>query len=329
LKLPRLGIKECEQLNPIHIGPIVVTAGKIPLPNFIDNPVNNNFEDFRLSKDQNQFVFRNYSNDWRLTSFDNPGIQQAPAYDAFHADWNPQNENEVAFVLQQKIDNAWKTKSLVSRNTETYEQTILHEVVDPDAYWIHEIKYALNENSIYFKSNKDHGGTGTYDHLIYENIFRLNIETKEIEMISDFTPEGFEISDYVEDPNSPGNFYILGGIYGEDSPPVVGFPFPRDKIDAYYFDSTSKLRTKIFDTDYEEKYISIDGRGENLVFVSNQTGLEELWSFNLMTQEMKQITNRIETSPSYRWHHINWISDTEFMVFVEHEGVDKFAVYSL
>lgn len=316
-------------LNPIHLGPYAVTAGKVPLPTFNDNtlPTNVSIEDFRLSKDGNQVVARNYANDWRHTSFTS-NSQFLISQDAFHGEWSTQNENEVAFVLQQKIDNAWKTKSLVRFDTETNNQEVLHEVVDPDEYWIHEFHYSQDGKSIYFQSNKNIGDAG-YDNLIYENIFELDLETKELIQVTEFYSEKFEMKDFIEDPLRPGNFYILGGTYGDESPGIGGILITEDRVDVYYYDAKSNTKTPILMTDYEEQYLSIDGRGENLVFVSNQTGFKEVWAYNLSTQDYKQLTNRTDTKPSYRWHYFNWISDTEFMVFVEHLGVKKFAVYSL
>ncbi len=316
-------------LNPIQLGPFAVTAGVIPLPTFIQNtlPPSVSIEDFRLSKDGNHMVVRNYANDWRHTSL-NSNSNYNIAVDAFHGEWSTQDDNEVAFVLQHIIDNAWKSKSLIRINTENNNQEILHEVDDTEDYWIHEFHYSLDGESIYFQSNKDIGDVG-YDNRIYENIFHLDLETKELKQITDFYPEEFEMRDFIEDPQRPGNFYILGARYGDKSPGFGGFLVVEDRIDIYYYDAATQTRTPVLMTDYKEEHLSIDGTGENLVFVSNQTGFKELWAYNLSTKEYKQLSNRTDTSPSYRWHHINWISDSEFMVFVEHLNVDKFAVYSL
>lgn len=320
----------CE-LDSIESRVISVTAGEISLPQFLDNPMpssQNTFEDFRVSPDGDKFIFRNHSNDWFLTSLSNPSSISNIGNNAFYANWNPQSNEEVAFVFQRIIGITWKTESLSTFDINSNTEQVLHSVDNPDDYWIHEFQYSLDGAAMYFMSNKDNGSVTSQEKAVYDNILKFDLQTGEIEALSDFLPEDFDISDFVEDPLQPGNFYVLGGMFNEtiDQPGVLG---SQRRIDVHYYNSGSRILSPILITDHKEQNISIDPIGANLVFASDKSGSSDLWVYNLETQHQGQISSRKSYSPSYRWHHLNWISDSEFMVYVEHEGTDKFAVFKI
>jgi len=307
-----------------------VIAADIDVPSFIASPLpasQSNFEDFRLASDGDQFAFRDYSNDWALSSFSDPSIRPL-ARDAFYAEWNPNNDQEISFVTQQLVDvyksvQGWRTKSLITTDITTFSDNELHVVEDPEAYWIHEYHYSLDGTSIYFMSNKDNGGVTVTEKQVYDNIWKLDLATQEIVAISDLLPVDYDIFDFVEDPLRHGNFYFTGGAYNDSAT----LPNIKQGLDVHYYDAATEMITPILTSEASETNISIDPTGKELVLTSNRSGSKELWTYELSTQNMRQITDQSLYKPSYRWQHINWISDNEFMVYVEHEGVNKFAVF--
>ncbi|MBK8622439.1 MAG: PD40 domain-containing protein [Saprospiraceae bacterium] len=66
--------------------------------------------------------------------------------------------------------------------------------------------------------------------------------------------------------------------------------FNSDRIDIHY-NSVDKTIKPIFISDYQENHISVDPRGDNLIYVSNRSGNHEIWCYNLSSHQVKQITN--------------------------------------
>lgn len=326
----KLNALHCE-LDPVVSSVKVINAGEVELPDFVDN-FNQQFEDFRLAPDGEQYIYRTFDNDWYLSSLGNPGAGSKIMTDAFHAEWNPQNSLEIAYVKQTKVDvspslQGITSKALMLLDLSTGEESELHTIEHlhnfstgehhPEQYWIHEIQYALDGNSIYFITNKDNGSSSSYEKSVFENIYILDIATKSIEAITDFLPISFDLSDFIEDPLRPGNFYVLGKI--EDS----------DYADIFYLDkSTQELRT-ILSTDARKERISINPSGQVLTFSSFRTGYNEVWSYNVLTEEMIQITNSKAYTPTFKWHFYNWIADNEFVTYLEYNDVHGFGYFIL
>lgn len=318
-----------------------VFARKIPFPILIDN-IGNGFEDFRLSPDGDQFIYRSYTNNWYLSSLSNPQAGVKIIDDAFYAQWNPNSTTEISFVQQTSVNvlpnlQGTTSKYLKTIDITTNHETVLHEIEHlsefndehkPEQYWIHEFHYSINGTDIYFTSNKDNGSSTNLEKKVFNNIWKLDLATGSIESLSDFLPDEFEIRDFIEDPRNLGNFYITGSTFGEKV--LMEAPlFNSDRIDIHYYNSVDKTIKPIFISDHQENDISIDPRGDNLIYVSDRSGNNEIWCYNLSSQQVKQITNGATYSPAFRWHHLNWISDTEFMTYVRQDGDFKIAIFSI
>lgn len=319
----------------------IVSTRNVPLPQFIDNPLPVAFEDFRLAPDGDRFIYRSSSDTWYLTSFSNPVSGNQVFKDVFHAHWSKSQNDKIAGVEKIEVSilpnlNGLASKTLISKDLVNVNEEVLHEIENhwdfnndihnPDLYWIHEFQYSLDGNSIYFLSNKNNGSANVTEQKVFDNIWKLDLTTNNIEPMSDFLPINFELIDFVEDPKQQGNFYVLGGIYGEE---IEGDMFFEDRVDVHYYNSFDQSLTEILRSDAKENYLSIAPNGENLVFVSDRTGLSELWSYNLNTQKHRQITSGKSYSPSWKWHYLNWISETKFMCFVRHNETSKFAVFDI
>lgn len=320
----------------------MVKVGLLPLPSFIDNPLSTNFEIFSLGPDGDKFLYRSSSDNWYMTSFSNPVQRKKVVDDSFSAKWNPHNDNEIIYREKQYIQitsntNGVTSKSLMAVNLQDESKNPLHEISEymdfgsefkPEQYWIHDFNYSLDATSIYYKSNKDNGSNTLTEKKVFNNIWKLNIATKEIQQVSDFLPLNFEIKSFVEDPKSPNNFYVLGGINGEVVE-IEGALFNPDQVDVYYYNSTDQSLQLILETIYEEDFLDINPSGENLLIMNSSSGKGELWSFDLMSKSLSQITQ----SDSYRFnkhrYYPNWISDTEFMVSLIHEDDLKLAIFKI
>lgn len=311
-----------------------ILAGEIPQPKFINSPswiTNTYFEDFRLSPLGNQLIVRNNSNDWFIASFDDSNIGNKIAENAFYAQWNPNKATEISVVENIKLESvsAITSKRLVAVDINSASRTILHEITHPwdfnydslnsKIYWIHNFHYSLNGDAIYFASNKDNGATNLQEKSIYNNIWKLDLQTKEIEPLLDLLSLEIDLHAFIEDPKQNGNFYLYG------------YSFAIGKTSIYYYDTQDKTLSLIHPIQGRplRRNISIDPLGKNILYTSDRTGQNEIWSYNLTTNQLKQITNSNTYYPLNRWFHINWISDNEFLTLLEHDNQRKFAVFSI
>lgn len=330
------------------VSPIVsVTVQNIPLPTFIENPLafeRYEFEDFRIAPNGDQFMYRNNYNDWYLSSFSNPKKGNRIFDSAFFGSWNPYNQSELSFVSQASIVTeagipGSVSDKLSSLDLNTRVETVRHQISNlwsfssdhiPEEYSIHEFFYGLDERSIYFSSNKDNGSTTRYEKSVFENLWKLDLESNDIEPLSDFLAVQFDLDDFVEDPKRPGNFYLLGGM-DKETVETVGGLFALERIDVHYYDTQAQTLTAVFETDIEEKYLSIDPKGENLLFSSDLSGSLELWCYNIASQELKQISNSRVYIPRFDWKHLSWVSDNEFMTYVYYkpDKTYKFARFKI
>jgi|GEM_PF-4678396 len=316
-------------------------VGEIVLPQFIDNPLS--MEDFTLANNADQFIYRSTSDNWYLSSLSNPSRGQLIFEDVFRTRWNPKENHKVAGVENILVPilpnaNGSTSKYLVEYNLNTGTKEILHEIKDhmdfnndvysPELYWIHEFNYSLDEQSIYFMSNKNNGGSSIFDQKVYDNIWKLNLATKEIEKVTDFFPLEFDLVDFIEDPKSKGNFYISGGE--RDVPiEIDDNVYFVDQFDIHYYNSADKTITPIFVNEEKIEYLNIDPSGENLVFTTKTSGKHELRSLNISSQKQKQLTFSDTYRPLNKWSHINWISSNEFMTNVIQDGNLKFAKFKI
>ena len=308
-------------------------AGEIPLPKFIDAPSwgSNGYEDFRLSPLGNELIIRNNANNWFLASLEESNLRNQIAENAFNAQWNPYKATEIAIVEDIRLESisAITSKRLVAIDVNSAARTILHEITNPwdfrydslntELYWIHEFHYSLDGDAIYFMSNKDNKATDLQEKIIYNNIWRLDLQTKDIEPLSDFLSKKIELHDFIEDPKQKGNFYLSG------------YSFEMEKAAIYYYNTQEQTLSPIHQINERSiiRQVQIDPIGNHLLYTSDRTGENELWSYNLLTNQVKQITSSNTYYPLSRWLHLNWISDNEFMTLVNHDNKNKFGVFSV
>lgn len=316
-------------------------VGEIPLPQLTNNPLS--MEGFTLASDSDQFIYNTSSDNWYLSAMSNPSQGQLIFNDVTRTEWNPSESNKVAGVENTLVQilpnlNGSTAKYLVEFDLNTGIKEILHEIEDhmdfnnnvysPELYWIHQFHYSLDGQSIYFISNKDNGGSSIFDQKVYDNIWKLDLATKEIEALTDFFPLNYDLVDFVEDPKNKGNFYISGG---EKDVEVVTNDnvYYIDRVDIHYYNSDDKSITPVLISNEETEYLSIDPTGENLVLSTTNSGKHELRSFNILSQKQKQLTYSDEYKPLKKWSHINWISSSEFMTNVIQDGNLNFAKFSI
>jgi len=312
-------------------------VGDIPLPKFMDSPswiTDDYFEAFRLSPSGRQLIIRNNANDWFVTSLDDSNIEKKVAENAYYAQWNPQKAAEIAVVENIYIDSLSGTsvrgitsKRLVAIDVNTAARTILHEItnhwdyghdsLNTELYWIHEFHYSVDGDAIYFVSNKDNGAINLQEKSSYNNIWKLDLQTKEIEPLSDLLPLDIKLHAFTEDPKQKGNFYL------------TGYSSASQKASIYYYNTPEKMLSPVHQLDRSIGQLSIDPLGENLLYTSNSTGEDEIWRYNLLTNQFKQITSSNTYYPSSNWFHSNWMSDNEFLTLLKHNNKNRFAVFSV
>ncbi len=316
-------------------------VGEVLLPQLTSNPLP--MEEFTIGNDLNQIIYKTSSDKWYESSLSNPSQGQNILSDVVRAKWNPTESNKVAGVENILVPilenlNGSTSKYLVEYDLNTGTKEILHEienhmdfdneVYSPELYWIHEFYYSLDGQSIYFISNKDNGGSSIFDQKVYDNIWKLNLQTKEIEVITDFFPLDFDLIDFIEDPKNQGNFYLSGGKRNVEMI-ADGNSYFVNQMDIHYYNSFDKSITPVFENNEVKEYLSIDPTGEHLVFTTKSSGLYELRSLSIATDKQKQLTFSDDYRPLKKWTHLNWISSNEFTTIVSQDGNLNFATFSI
>lgn len=323
----------------------IAIPGSIRPPEFKESSLTAlpGFEDLRMSPDGDRFIYRNTSDDWYLSSISNPVKGKKVLENCSDASWNPLTDKHISGVTQTLVEirpnlNGVTSKSLISIDIDNNNEEVLHEIQtlwnfdtgihEPERYWLRNPQYATDAMHLYFVSNKDNGSSNVVEKQVYNNIWKLDLATKDIIPVTNFLPEGFEMSDYVEDPREPGNFYLTGGFYG-DKVEVESAFINEDRVDIFYYNAMSQSLTEILRTDEKENYIYINPTGELLVFNSDRTGTSELWSYHLNNRKFNQLSNSSDYKPTKRWQHINWISDSEFICGLNQDNEARLAVFQV
>ena len=315
-----------------HDSPIrSIVPGNVKFPRLVENPIQFNqdaVEDIRVSPNGNRFVFRRNTNDWRVGELNVIGSGKEVFQNAFQGEWNPNSSEDISFVQDTLVDileslQGRTSRALVNVNINTGEKDILHLITDvydfnddvfsPEQYWIHEFHYSLDGQSIHLLSNKENGSINTFEKKVYENLFRLDLKSKDLYPISDFLSAQFDLVDFIEDPKNHGNFYLIGG----------------ENNQLHYYDPDKRELSPIDLDDSSISNIHINPSGDYLLFTSSRTGRSELWSYHLSTKKLVQVTNGKFYFPSFRWQHLSWISDSEFMVYINMNDIWEFAIFEI
>ncbi len=309
----------CE-LDSVISKTIAIKPGESSLPDFSGKELPAGAERFQISNDNQSVIYRTTSDYWYITDWNNPIAGQQIFGRSFDARWLNDN-TKIAYVELLKQDNYLRSHKLNIYDSATQLTENLHTILNPEEYWIHNIKPSSNGKSIFFASNKDNGFSTSKEQKVYDNLWRIDLDTKVLTQLSDFLPIDFDVRDFKEDPLSPNNFYLLGG-------PYVDFSSER-KFDLYYYNTTDRSLTPILEDEFQESFIEVSPSGDKILFSSNRTGNDELWIYNLTTENLTQITDKHLYGTNSSWRNTIWKDNNTLLTYIFYNEEWKFGEFEV
>ena len=300
-----------------------VIAGEIPLPEVkqvIGLSSKNALEDIRLSPSKEKFIYLFNEDNWYLSSSSTFEIGNRIATNVVHANWHPTEESEVAFFESVLVDadsnmQASFVKTLKTLDLNSMDEKSLLSIPKLNDFQIRHFQYSLDGKNIYLLSNKDNGGTTDFERGFY-NLWRINLETGKMIVLSDFLPLFFHLTHFVEDPKQPGNFYLIGGDIDNLN-------------DIQYYNTKNRTMSPVLSINYLQWSLAIDPSGDHLLITTDKTGESEVWSYGLLSKQLRQITNSRDYTSPIRWQNLNWISENEFITPIIRGEEIQLAVFKI
>jgi len=307
-------------LDSITSSTLVISPGESDLPTISNNPLSVSIDEFQISTDKQQLLYRTVSDSWNLTSFNNPGVGTTLFGKSFDAIWLNE-DSKIAYVSLLKDGNFLRSHKLIILDPVSNEEEILHTIDNTEEYWIHSIVASLDGSSIYFKSNKDNGASTSQEKAVYDNIWKINLETKELEQLSNFLPLDFDLNDFQEDPLRPNNFYVLGGVYSDIS--------SERNFDLYYWNSNDKTLNPLLEDEFREYSININPDGTKLLLTSGRTGTSELWVYDVNTTALSQISDKSKYGKNAKWKNVIWKDNNTLLTYLYFEEIWQFVEFEV
>ncbi len=287
----------CE-LDSIVSQTLAIKPGENNLPILTNKSFPFLIDEYEISNDGQYVAYQlALERSWHITSFANPQLGLYLFDQSNDVAWLNDN-SRIAYVKLILEDNFVRSHKINIYDLSSYQEITLHTIPNPELYWIHSIETSLDGTSIFFKSNKDNGGSTPQERRIYDNIWKINIETGELEQLSDFLPVDFDLYSFKEDPLNPNSFYVLGGAYNDFS--------SERRTDLYYFNTTNQTLSPILEDEFRELDLVISPSGDKILLSSQRTGVSELWVYNINTSNLNQITDRHLYGNNVTWSNVFW-----------------------
>lgn len=271
-----------------------------------------------ISNDGEQVIYEAAHKElWYLTSFANPQSGTRLFGESYTPVWF-NDDSKIAYTKLLQEDNYIRSHKINIYDLSSNQETTLHTISNPKEYWIHSLEASVDGKSIFFKSNKDNGGT-TYQEKHIDNIWKINIETGELEQLSDFFLSNFTLSSFAEDPLKPNNFYVIGKYTSSNK----GF-------NLYYLNTTNQTLIPILEDSISSTFI-ISPSGNKILLSSERTGISEFWVYDVKTCNLSQITDGYygHFGRKYNWLEVSWKNNNTLLMYIRSKDEWRFAEFEV
>ncbi|NNE26659.1 MAG: hypothetical protein HKN09_07430, partial [Saprospiraceae bacterium] len=304
-------------LDSIVSGAIMIQPGPNQFPTLTGDVIISSVEKFRLSDDKQKVIYKPSSDEWYVADYNPMSSGKKLSDKSFHADWLPDNIHVACINLMRK-DNALYSHSIDLYNVETFQTTNLHTIENLGDYYMGGLQASLDGNALFFYSNKS---IGQSESTPLRNIWSLNMQSQELTKLTDFDAIDFEMTDFIEDPNNPNNFYIIGGDYE--------MYWSNRKYDIYYWNTIDQTLTPILLDAYYDKIESISPLGDKILLESSRSGRSEFWVYNLLSEQISQVSDwHLYGSNKFRTN-VEWTDNNTLLVHMslfDQKGFAEFKV---
>lgn len=215
--------------------------------------------------------------------------------DAYGVDW-ANSSKKFTYVSTTELTNVIYPAKLKIFDVELEtESTVLD--IDFNRFYATAPIFSANDQTIYFLSSEQNSNRTMYD------MWNIDISTKIKSRVSNFQALGFVSGENI-DLSSNGEYIYLDGTYNTSS----------------YINNIYKLNTStgelfpVIDSPWNDKVPNISPDDSKLAFISNRTGSDELWVFNVLTSKYQQISTDSAYQFDSRYTNIQWLNNNELIV---------------
>lgn len=239
-----------------------------------------------------------------LKSLSDPTVKTIDV-ETFGANWAPTG-NALVYIKYEAVGNSLYPKRLMQYDIEQDTSITLQEI-DYTKYYISSPQYFVDFETIVFSSSE--GNSEIY----LDDLWTLNIETKEKTKISDFEKAGVVLS-YGYDVSMNGdNIFISGYKTNSETYPT----------NIYKYETVTGSLTDLLVTRWRDERPTVSPDNSKIAFVSGRSGTSELWVYNLDSQKYSQITG----DNQYKFYgpnsYIQWLDENQLIINFYSDGLSK------
>lgn len=287
-------------------------------------PLNKSFplkiDEIQISNNNEHIIYQSTDRSWWLTSNDNPDRGEYLFEESFEALWLS-DDTRIAYVKLIREGIYIRSHKLNVFDISSKKERTLHTIQIPGEYAISSIEASTDGEHLYFRSSKDNGASTRKDSSVYTNIWKIHVETGDMEKLTDFLPVDFDLQDYKEDPQQPGNFYVLGGPY---------LDYASERIfDLFYWNQADHTFTPILEDEFQEKYLLVSPGGDKVLLSSERSGITEIWIYDLNTSNLYQLTDRLSYGEKVSWINFIWKDNSTLLGYLKYNGVWQFVEFEV
>jgi len=215
---------------------------------------------------------------------------------AYNPGWS-KTKNQFVYLTSKQEGVVTYPFLLKLFDAETKISTTLFEI-QYDDYYVINPTFKPDGETITFFSSKGNSDIYTYD------LWKINPVTKEQTKITNFEAIGF-ITDSKYEWIASGEEIYLEGRY-----------IKSNKNDIYKFNISTKLLIPVIKSCWEERTPFPSPDNTKIAFISDRTGNDELWIYELVNSKYKQVTGESSYDFDSRYSYIQWLNNDQILITV-------------
>jgi hypothetical protein len=252
------------------------------------------FERFSTSFDQSFGLYRVNDKYYQFRSSD-PDFVNLVDDQTYYASW-ASNSNQLVYLEHTIVGSVAYPSSINMHDPEEQSSTTLL-TIPYERYIVGHPLFTPDGSKITFLSTEDNAADHIYD------LWSIDLTTNEKRKLSDFEGAGFITNNSFAWDKSGEAVYLAGGFTVYDT-------------DIYKFDFATKVLSPVISSKWSDKIPKMSPDGNSIAFVSNRSGQDELWLYNLTTSQYSQITGEPGYELDTRYSEIQWLDNETLLISV-------------
>ena len=229
---------------------------------------------------------------------DNPTVIEE---DVSSANWSPLT-NTLAYMKSTQVGSTIYPFALRLYDAQTGISTEVLEV-PYNNYYVSNPSFTP-EGDIAFLSSENNAAKEAYE------LWKINPETKEKTLLSDFERIGFNMN-YGYDWSASGEEVYLDGW------------FEPGNHGIYKFNLSTKILTPIIQSGWHDRDPSRSPDETKIAFISDRSGEYELWIYDMTDSKYIQVTGEASYHFDSRYTSLQWLSNEEMLITIFEDSKSK------